>query len=456
MHDGQDLRRITLLCFAGLRLIYSFWQLPLLENLSAFFLLLIFLQSLPRLDKVTSLATLGLLAAGAVLLLWHQAPLADWMEAFLKNADMIALFICVPMISLPFFYEDYQSHLKVLIKARMQSILSFCLLVALCSHSLTVLISIGAMSIAYELLAPYAALYKDEDIFLQTLARSHNSSGFWSPAWASMILLNEQLHIPWLSFIPVGLFFSACFIGLDLFTVALKIRRHPQRYPRLEPEKDKEIQWPKIRAMLFLAAAMIGMIILLNVITPWELNLIIPMVSLLFPLLAALCQGRLRPYRKGIQGYYGKSLLNTRTQCALYAAAGFLGHALNFSGAGELFPQLLPPWLSAHPALMTGGIMLLLVLPAIAGLHPAATGTALILSVPPAALELDAMSYSLAVLCGWLLGILISPFTPSNLILAGLSGRPSWNISLKLNGVFCAAALVIFSILISFIGPFLS
>ena len=78
--------------------------------------------------------------------------------------------------------------------------------------------------------------------------------------------------------------------------------------------------------------------------------------------------------------------------------------------------------------LMTGGIMLLLVLPAIAGLHPAATGTALILSVPPAALELDAMSYSLAVLCGWLLGILISPFTPSNLILAGLSGRPSWNI----------------------------
>ena len=157
MHDGQDLRRITLLCFAGLRLIYSFWQLPLLENLSAFFLLLIFLQSLPRLDKVTSLATLGLLTAGAVLLLWHQAPLADWMEALLKNADMIALFICVPMISLPFFYEDYQSHLKVLIKARMQSILSFCLLVALCSHSLTVLISIGAMSIAYELLAPYAA-----------------------------------------------------------------------------------------------------------------------------------------------------------------------------------------------------------------------------------------------------------------------------------------------------------
>lgn len=455
MNDGQDLRRLTLILFAAARLFNYFFRLPALDYLSALLILLILLQALPKLDRITRLVAAGLFSVGAALLVWAGAPSAVWLEALLKNADMIALFICVPMISLPFFYEDYQSHLKVLIKARMQSILSFCFLVALCCHSLTVLISIGAISIMYELMCPYAGLYQDEDTFLRTLTRSHNSSGFWSPAWASMILLNNHLHVSWVSLIPAGLFFSTCFIGMDLFTVAAGMRRRPERYRRLTPEEGEEIQWPKIRTMLALALTMIGLIILLNLITPWDLMMIVPIVSLLFPLLAAVSQRRLEAYRQGMKGFYAKALMSSQTQCALFAAAGFLGQALNTSGLGELIPRLLPQWLSGYPALMVGGVMLLLVLPSLVGLHPAATGSALVLVVPPAALGLDVMTYSLAVLCGWLIAILVSPFTPSNLIVAGLSGRPSWSISLGLNGGFGAAALVVFSLLISLTGPLL-
>ena len=76
----------------------------------------------------------------------------------------------------------------------------------------------------------------------------------------------------------------------------------------------------------------LGLIILLNLITPWDLMMIVPIVSLLFPLLAAVSQRRLEAYRHGMKGFYAKALMSSQTQCALFAAAGFLGQALNTSG----------------------------------------------------------------------------------------------------------------------------
>ena len=455
MKDKDLLLRQAIIAFALLRLINYFLSLPPLNYLSAIFLALIMLRALPKLDKPTALVVTGLFLIGSVLLIRSRSPWEIWIDALLKNADLVTLFICVPMMSMPFFYEDYQSELKTLVQTRMQNILGFCLLVSVCVHFLAVLISVGAMAIMYELMHPYAELYRSEDTFLRSLTRAYNASGFWSPAWASMIVLNAQLRVPWVSLIPVGLAFSAIFIGLDMGGIFLRQRLHPDDYPRLQAEEGARVEWRKLRIMVILAVALIGMIILLNLVTPWDLLIIVPIVSIAFPLLSALLQRHLPEYGAGVVNYYRNSLLKVQGQCALFTAAGFLGKALDVSGMGALLPKLLPQFLTVYPTLMIAAIMLLLILPSLVGIHPAAAGTALVLAVTPASLGLSLMTFSLTVLAGFLIAIMVSPFSANILMIAGLTGRPSWSISLGLNGKFGLLALVLFSILISLIGPLL-
>ena len=455
MKDNNTFLRLTVIVFAVLSLVNYFWQQPAVNYACALLLLLIILQAWPKLDRITGLVVGCLFLLGGVLLVWSGASLELWVSSLLKNANLATLFICVPMMSLPFFYEDYQSELKVVVQTRMQHILGFCFLVAVCTHFLAVLISVGAMMVMYELMHPYADLYKDQDTFLCTLTRAYNSSGFWSPAWASMIVLNSQLAVPWVSLIPIGLAFSVIFLGLDLGGIYLRDKLSPGRYPRLKAEEGVTVDWRKIRIMVLLAAALIGSIIVLNLVTPWDLLIIVPLVSVFFPIAAALLQKHGKEYKAGMQGYYKKSLLKVQSQCALFTAAGFLGKALDASGVGELLPQLLPDFFIHYPVLMVGAVMLLLILPSLIGVHPAATGTALVLAVTPASLGLDLMTFCLTILTGWLIAIMVSPFSANNLMLSGLTGRSSWSISLGLNLKFGLLSFVVFSLLISLIGPLL-
>lgn len=448
--------RWMVLFFAITYLANYFLQIRQLSYIGSILLVLILIQGIPLLPKVNFRVVCGLLLAGGVILLWSKGDWRVWSAAIMQNANLAVLFICSPMMALPFFYEDYQSELKVVAQTKMQSLLAFCLLINVSAHILGVLISVGALAIIYELLQPQSKLYKAEDIFLSTLVRSYCSSGLWSPAWASMVLLTSATSVTWVEVIPIGIAFSLIYIGIDMATVAAKMKRNPELYPLLQAEKGARVNWRKIRTMLLLALVLISMMVMISVITRWDLMMIIPMVAALFPLLCGLSQKHMPAYKQGMSKYYRTTLVKVRSEIALFAAAGFLGKALHFSGIGEKIPALLPDQFIAYPALMSGTIMLVLILPSLVGVHPVAIGTALIAAVTPASVGMTDMTFVLTMLTGWALTILLSPFSATSLIAGNYAGRPSWDISLKLNGIFGAICLIIFSILISFIGPILS
>jgi DcuC family C4-dicarboxylate transporter len=454
--NKNHILRLVVIFFAVVYLFNYFLNIQLLNYIGAALLLFIMSQAIFRLPKVNRRVVLGLFALGAVLLLFSGATPIDWLKSLTKNANLVTLFICVPMMSMPFFYEDYQSELKVVAQTRMQSLLPFCALVALSTHILGVLISVGAIAIIYELMLPNAKLYKSEDIFLATMTRSYSSSGFWSPAWASIVVVTTQLKVDWLSLIPVGVVLAIIFNLLDLATVLIKVKRHPEEHPRLQAEENTQVNWSKIRTMLLLAAVLIAMIIVISVITSWDLMIIIPIVSIIFPILCALVQGHKAEYVTGMKKYYDKSLIKVQSEVTLFTAAGFLGKALDISGVGQLLPHLLPQWLYQYPAILLAAIMLMIILPSLVGVHPVATGTAMVAAIVPASIGLSTPTFALTIIMGWLLGILLSPFSATSLMCSGFTGKTSWAISLGLNGKFGFACVIIFSILISIIGPLMS
>ena len=357
------------------------------------------------------------------------------------------------MISAPFYYEDYQSELSNLAKLRMHSVLSFLLMVSVVNHVLSVIISVGAVMIVYDLLSPYAKLYKAEKPFLTTVSRSYNSSGFWSPAWASVIVFSAIDGVKWVSIIPVGLLMTCLFLGMHLFSVYVETRRFPGRYPAVEAEEGTVLDTKKLLKMLLVTIAMILSIVLVNVLTGWDLMITVSVVSLAFPFIVARFQHKIHSYEQLMKVYYEKQVPKTCSQAALFMLSGFFGKALSVSGAGEWIVSLLPEWLIGTAPLMIAALMIIMILPAMAGVHPAATGTAIVTSVTAGALGLTNYTFALAILVGWLFTIMMAPYSATALMLSSLTGKSNYYVSIGINWLFTIVGVAVFSLLIAFIGP---
>jgi len=451
----ETIYRPVSIFFAVTCILNYFLNIIFLEYICAAVILFIVIQTIPKLDKPLMILVSCIILAGSILLITSNADYRVWLDSIMRNANLIAMLICVPMIALPFYYKDYQEELKILAQAKLQTILGFCLLISLFTHLLGVLLSVSALAIVYQLFKPQATLYKSEDTFITTVMRSHASAGFWSPAFASMALITSVLAVPWVSLIPIGLLFAGLFIALDLASVAWKRKRKPDDFPRLTAREGVSPNWRMIFTMLLLAFVLIVSLIIASLVTPWELFIVIPLVAIIFPVVIGFVQNKIPKYKEGMVDYFDNSLPKIQSQFAVFAAAGFFGKTLDAAGIGEMIPQLLPTWLYSYPSLMIGAIMLLLILPALIGVHPVATSTALLAAVAPEVIGLDVLSYSLSILTGFLLATFLSPLTVMSLIISGCSGRPAWSL-LRLNYKFGIAALIIFSLLISVAGPLLS
>ena len=95
MADKATLLRLTVIAFAGIRLINYFLSVMLLDYLSALLLLLIILQALPKMDRLTAVVVSCLFFIGAGLLLACRAPFGLWVVSLLKNANLATLFVCL-------------------------------------------------------------------------------------------------------------------------------------------------------------------------------------------------------------------------------------------------------------------------------------------------------------------------------------------------------------------------
>lgn len=411
----------------------------------------IFVYAMRVLPKVTRRICLALMLTGICLMLWKRIPFDGWLLGLDKNGNLITLFILVPMMFLPFSYSDYQKELKHVAQAHMQSLLPFCMLTFSVVHIFGVVISVGAVTLVFELFRNNAKLYGAEETFMASLLRGYCTSGFWSPAWASILVVTTQMNIPWIQIIPWGIGFFLISLALDTIAVWFKIRQNPNKYPRLENREDVKVDWKKIFILIGLSTALICTIAVMSKITPWDLMIIIPIVAMVFPVVVALIQNKVENYKKGIKDYYD-TVLSVMSQVALFTAAGFLSKALEYSGVGAMIPKLLPVWMYQYPVILICSIMLLIIVPSLVGIHPVATGTALVATIVPTSIGLTDMGFALTIIVGWALAILISPFSATSLIAGGLINSSPWDVSLGLSGKFGFFNVLFFSILLAIIN----
>lgn len=455
MNNHNHARRIILLSFAFLYIVNYFLNSPNISFISSLLLVYIILSALPELPRLNLLVSMGIFIVGFIILIYKGTPLNLWLAAFSNNSGLVALFISAPLFGLPFFFENYQDDLKNLMVKYMSNVWVFCLLVAVVSHLLGVLLSIGAIALVYELFNKNARLYQAEKPFIAAMHQGYMATGFWSPAWASMIVVTQNLDLEWLKIIPLGIVFAFGSIALGLFLIKLNLKHSGESYPDLKPDPGVSVNWRRINTLVGLLLGLILTIVIIDYFTTWQILIIIPIVALLYPVCCALIMRKTPQLKTGLTNYYDKTLFRIKNEIVLFTAAGFLGKSLELSGIAQIIPQLLPQWLIKYPFLLLLFLMLIMVAASLCGIHPVVSGSALVGAINPAALGLSVFAFGFTILSGWSVAILVSPFSAISLITSGLTGIPSWNISLRINGFFGFSLLIVLALILTLLLPVL-
>jgi len=441
--------------YALLNVIYYYSKIELFFYAALVCLAVVFVLSITKLKPVSRNVILALLGISVALMIYGKADLSQWLKGCNKNGLLIALFVFGGMLNLPFTYENYAAELVNVAKLYMKDLIPFCLLISIPTHIFGALTGFAAFSIVYGLFLDTAKLYNAEDIFISTMGRAYSTGGFWGTSWAGVVLVVSQFGIPWYKLILLGIVFTLISWGINLLDIKRKMIANPRKFKTLEPDKSTVVNWKNIRIMLFLSLIIVISTLIINTTTGWDLLAIVPLVAMALPPLVAVVQGKTKEYKKGLKTYCDKSLYKSRTETCLFFAAGLLAAALKISGVDKLIPGLIPDFLINYPYLLIMTLMLLIIIPGQLGVHPVASGTTLLATIVPAQIGLTIPVFADAIICGWLLSNMMSPFSALNLTLSGLTGRTSFNTGLTLNWYYGVVCVIIYSAMVLLLGPLL-
>jgi len=439
----NDIRRAAMVSYVLLHMLTNFVQIPLVVFMANVLLVFVIALTIPSLGKTNRIVISSLLGAAILILISNQVPVSQWLGAFSRNGALAALFITIPMLNIPFGYGDYQHELQNFAKRHLGSPFLFCLVVWILTHLFGLIILIGAIPFMFNLLEGNAKMYGAEKEFASTLVHAQVSAGFWSPIWSSMIIVTYTLGIAWLDFVPFGLLATLIFFVFSVLWLYISLKRsgaHP-----IKASSDTTTSGSAMLTIVVLAILPVLVIVVVNYISDISITSAIPIVSLGYPVAVAMVMGKWRRYATGMSDYFNVRILNVKNEVALLTAAGFFGKALELAGIQSAVTYLLPSNLADFPFLGIISIMMVFVITVHFGMHPVVAGSAMVVSLAPQSLGLSQFMFGFVLITGWALGILLSPFSATNMVTGGLVGEPSWNISTKRHGIFGLSMLVLLS-----------
>ena len=148
---------------------------------------------------------IGILLFGSsiALLLHSQAPLDVWKQALRENSYLIAMFVLVPLLSIPVQHGDTRvasRGVRPLRKHRQR----YYALVSIMAAFVGVLISIAAVPLTYEVSRASGCNY-DEKLLASALSRGFITCMIWAPTSATIALVVQLTGVDWVAFFPFAI-----------------------------------------------------------------------------------------------------------------------------------------------------------------------------------------------------------------------------------------------------------
>ena len=452
----KNSRQLILVIFGLTYILSAFIYNSFFLSLTAFFIVIILVQSLPAANKSNRNISLVLLILGSAMLLYFNAGLKHWVSALGSNTGLVALFISLPFLSFPLKYENYQSSLEKFSLKYIKNTVTLANFSALLTFFLASLLNLGAMQVVYNLLYQKKASLDYERILFRSMLRGNLAALFWSPNYVAVAVIIHSLDIPWISIVPLGLSISILILLSNwLLTTITTMKKENDLVSELEKavlldltSQDKKNLWK----LVGIFSLLISFVLLLNIFTDLNILVIVPIVAIIYPLGLAIVQGKMAIYQNELKNYYQVGLLDKKDEIIIFAAAGFFGKALEITGIGKLIPTLLHLNTITIPFLAILLIICIIVLLAVLGVHPVITCATFATTVSAQTLGLTVEGYAMVLLASFGLAVMTSPFSGTALVMSGICKYSPWQMGPLLNSRYALGMGIILALFIPFIG----
>lgn len=467
----QTLRSVLTFCFGIGYIANVFLVQPLLALINTIMLVLAVILSFIATKGSTRMIAAVLLFVGAFLLIYAQAPLDVWEKALLENGYLLAMFIMVPLISLPVRYGGYNESLEALFERFGNSESRFYGLVSVMTAFLGVLVSIASVPLTCEV-ARSSRFAANARVLATALSRGFITCLFWAPTTATIALSLQLTGADWLSVLPFGLFFAivAGFIGWimttlrERFIVGRSRAQDSSNEGNVDPDSDADssrssdrgkgaglsrpgagaLDHKKIAELILFSVLYIVAVMLVGQCLGISIIVAVALMSILIPIIWMAAIKRTVLFKQKVkEEYVAVKLPNVKGQMILFTAAGVLASGISYSGVGEMAVTALLQVTNEGVLAVTILVMALALVCSAFGVHPLVYTTVIGGSLSAAQLGVSPVYLALLLAMGWALGNAVCPTSANTIAVSQLVEHSPFKLALNWNVSYVLVSTVI-------------
>ena len=448
-------RSVITLCFAVCYIINVFLHAPLLDDVNVLLMVVVLVMSVFVSTGSSRLIGVVLIVISVGLLLYAQAPIEEWVRALRKNADLIVMFILIPLIGIPVQHGGYNESLRSLFARYTNSEGRYYSLVSGMAAVAGALISIAAVPLTFEM-SRESRLGANKRLLGTALARGFVTCMIWAPTSATIALVVSVTSAEWVSFAPCAIVCAFVAEGVGILMTVLS-RRVGGRASAMDDGASASQDVPgsidkaKVAELAVFSVLLIVFIALVSQLFGLSAIIVVAMASLVWPFVWMLVIRRFSLYRKELKNaYFEKKLPGAKNQIVLFAGAGMLAQSIGYSGIGDVIAQALVFTTGQSVLLLTMAIVIIVLLTCAAGIHPIVATAVIGGAIDPALCGISAAYLALVLSMSWALGNTICPASANVIAVADMVQASPMEASLKWNGLYAVitAALLIASVML--------
>ena len=450
----RTVRSIVTLCFAICYIANVFLRIQLLSDLNMVLMLVVLVMSALVATGSSRFIGIALIAISVCLLLYAQAPLGEWERALGKNADLIVMFILIPLIGIPVQHGGYNDSLRGLFARYANSEGRYYALVSSMAAIVGSLISIAAVPLTFEV-SRASRLSANKRLLASALTRGFITCMIWAPTSATIALVVSVTSADWIAFAPFAI---ACAviaeaIGVAMTLIAGRLRKGLlDEGIRAEPEEVSEarIDARKVAELALFALLLIGFIAVISQAFGLSAIIVVAMASLAWPAIWMLAIRRFPSYRSEFKGsYFEGKLPNAKNQVVLFTGAGMLAQSIAYSGLGTVIVDALMLTTGQSALLLTVSIIVITLLTCALGIHPIVAVAVIGGAIDPSACGISVGYLALVLSMSWALGNVICPASANVIAVADMVDASPMEVSLKWSGGYVAVTAAVFVVFVT-------
>lgn len=415
--------------------------LPILVSLFATITVISYIPYLGR----TPMILISALLISSFLMLLNGDGLITLFHGMRENVGLLAIFIFVPLISLPIRTGQYLNYMNTVFNYYIKTSRQLYTYLKVTLLSIGSVMNLGTIPIMYHLTETSSFIdYRDTRI--RALVRGFSLCFLWSPYFISIALILSYFDVTWVELFPYGFVFALAGFILGLFTMG-KISEPIQI---VENEGEVPIGKAK-RKLIELLMIIIGMTVITMTIEHFvDLSVltIIPIMAIVVSTIWSLFYQSPKAFGKELLDYTQGRLPKMGNELSLFIAAGVFGVAILDAGASDWIIYLIEASGINHLLILLPVLALVVNLLSFIGVHPIITNTALAITLSSSPLFAgDHLLLSIGLLSGWMITILVSPLSATNLMVGNLTNTNSVHVGMKMNWQYALMLYGVFYLL---------